>query len=129
MPTPEEVQARYRQVLAWREEGVNFVEIGRRLGVSNQRAHDLYRQAQQWPRTTAPASVPHLTADMPLSALPLDPRAQTALERRGVRTVGGVAALSDEELLGIRRIGVGTVQRLRADLASRYRSSGQEAES
>jgi DNA-binding CsgD family transcriptional regulator len=40
--------ARYRQVLAWRAEGLTHAEIAQRLGVSAQRAYDLARQAHQW---------------------------------------------------------------------------------
>ncbi len=40
--------ARYRQVLTWRAEGLAYPEIGRRLGVSRERAQDLARQAQRW---------------------------------------------------------------------------------
>jgi Bacterial RNA polymerase, alpha chain C terminal domain len=114
--------ARYRQVLAWRAEGLAYPEIGRRLGVSRGRAHDLARQAQRWqermhgtaPEPPAPTV---LTLEMPVESLPITPNAKKSLRRAGLWTVGAVVTRSDAELLSLRSFGPATVAAIRAAVA------------
>src|SRR5690242_18850319 len=92
--------ARYRQVLAWRAEGLAYPEMGRRLGVSRERAQDLARQAQRWQERmhgppTEPPSLTVLTPETSVESLPITPSAKKSLRRAGLRTVGEVLALSD----------------------------------
>ena len=54
--------------------------------------------------------------DTPLDALGLSTRAYNCLRRAGLRTVAEVAALSDEQLLGIRNLGVLTLAEIREKL-------------
>lgn len=51
---------RYEQILAWRNEGMVFKEIGRRLGVSKQRAVQLWQQAATMPARTCWCGAPVL---------------------------------------------------------------------
>ncbi len=113
----EETAARYRQVLAWRDEGLTYRAIGERLGVGPGRAVDLYRAALRWRQRLALAArptPPHPTADMPVSALPISAHAKRTLQRQGLRTLGEVAAWSDTALLGIDGISLRTVRTIAA---------------
>jgi len=118
----EETAARYRQVLAWRDEGLSYPVIGERLGVGPARASNLHRAAMRWQRRlpqALPPTLPRaLTTDLSVDRLSIPPRAKTALHQRGLHTVGDMAALSDVALLGIGHIGPHTVAAIRATLAT-----------
>lgn len=118
----EEIAARYRQVLAWRAEGLTYRCIGQRLGVSASRANDLHRAAQRWqqrrwPRPALPTPDTALAPDTSLDVLPIAARAKQALHRQGLHTVGDVTVASDATLCSIRYIGPRTVAAIRAALA------------
>lgn len=124
----ERIYARYQQVLAWRNAGATYPEIGRRLGVSPQRASELGRQARRWQQralwSPLPLSTPpDYTAQTPVHVVPITPQAKGALRRTGVWTMGQVAALSDAALLRLPYIGAGTVATLRACLAAHDHSA------
>ena len=116
----EETAARYRQVLAWRDEGLNYPVIGERLGVGPARASNLHRAAMRWRRRLSqvlPPTLPQaLTPDLSVDRLSIPPRAKAALHQRGLHTIEDVAALSDVALLGIGHIGPHTVAAIRASL-------------
>jgi DNA-directed RNA polymerase alpha subunit len=120
--TPEEVHARYRQVLAWHRQGHSFQEIGERWGVARQRVQDIYRNALHW-EAALTAQRTRLTAESPVEALHVNQRVIVGLRRRGLTTVGQVAAMSAEDLLGVRNVGPETVAAIRADLAARSHAS------
>jgi len=124
----EETAARYRQVLAWRDEGLNYPVIGERLGVGPARASNLHRAAMRWRRRLSqvlpptlpqalPPTLPHAhTPDQSVVRRSIPPRAKAALHQRGLHTIEDVAALSDVALLGIGHIGPHTVAAIRASL-------------
>jgi DNA-directed RNA polymerase alpha subunit len=117
----EEVHARYRQVLAWHRQGQSFEEIAERWGLARQRVHDLYQKALRWEAAVEPQSA-RLTAESSVEALHVTRGAVMGLRRRGLTSVGQVAALSDDDLLSVRNVGLGTVAAIRADLAVRYQA-------
>jgi transcriptional regulator len=120
--TPDAVQARYRAVLALRQQGLTFEEIGARLGLARQNARNLHAKALRWVCTQDA----HLSAESPVEALRIPYDVIIGLQRSGLATVGQVVALSDADLLGVRHIGPETAAAIRADLTARYHAPPDE---
>ncbi len=114
--TLQETHARYRQVLALRQQGLTFEAIGAHLGLTRQNARTLYAKARRW----APTLDAYLTAESPVEALRVPADVAVGLRRSGHTTVGQVVVLSDADLLAVRHVGHETVATIRADLAARY---------
>jgi transcriptional regulator len=119
--TLEETHARYRQVLALRQQGLTFADIGTRLGLARQNARNLHTKALRW----APTLEAYLATESPVEALRVPADVAVGLRRSGHTTVGHVATLSDADLLAVRHVGRETVAAIRADLAARYRADVQ----
>jgi hypothetical protein len=67
-------------------------------------------------KTALVSPKPELRDDTPLDILDLAPRIQQALWTAGLKTVGEVREISDDVLLGLQNIGVGSVTYLRETL-------------
>lgn len=102
---------RARLVVTWREAGLSHVEIGRRLGVTPQRAAGIAQEAA-WDERLAQrmraAGVDGL----------LSRRVFLVLVRAGLR-LEDTAALSDDDLLGLPNLGAGALAEIRRAASSR----------
>lgn len=114
--TGAEIEARYRQVLAWDRKGVDYRHMAEKLCLGPYRVQKILVSARRW----VASSSEHLTATSPIEALRHRGDARAGLRRQGITTVGQVAALSDADLLRLRGIGPGVLAQLRADLSTRY---------
>ena len=76
------------------------------------------RANTDWCGEYRPADVPPASGE-PVSVLTLSVRARKCVERLGVRTLGELAALSDDDILACRNTGETTLAEIRARLAER----------
>jgi DNA-directed RNA polymerase alpha subunit len=117
-PTQADIDARYRQIIAWRDTGKTRVEIAALLRISRQRVQQLEQAARDQAAYSdaKKAALRYLDSctETPLQTLDLDRRTLMALQRYGLRTIGDVLQCSDDELLEIRRVGNGNLQEIRA---------------
>ncbi len=72
--------------------------------------------------------VPESKLSMPISALDLSSRAAHCLEGEGVKTVGGLLRMSEEDLLAVKNLGSVTLQEIAEKLAEQGLEVGQLAE-
>jgi DNA-directed RNA polymerase alpha subunit len=112
-----DINARYHQIIQWRDAGKTRVEIAALLGITRQRVEQLERvardQAAYHDAKKASLPPPTLFAETPLQAINIDRRTLLALQRYGLHTIEDVMQRSDAELLEIRRIGVGHLHEIR----------------
>jgi hypothetical protein len=117
-----DLEAQYRQVLAWHAQGQSVSFIAATLGLPWERAYQRLRAAQRWQAQRAPV----LSAQSPLIALRISETVQAALRRAGLQTLGEVYACPEADLLAIQGVTWAVLRALRADLAARYRESPTE---
>ncbi|MBY8821066.1 hypothetical protein [Sphingomonas colocasiae] len=73
-------------VLELRERGMTFKDIAAELGVSTQRARDLYLIARRQKVQPGPLTLDQVIRSSPVALLPLSARTRRALEEGGIST-------------------------------------------